>query len=51
MAGLARLGKVVCPVKVIGADPTAPHAYLLSQDLGKFVPVDYDFVSNASHFS
>ncbi|MXW24637.1 MAG: alpha/beta hydrolase [Chloroflexi bacterium] len=39
-----------CPVKVIGADPTLPFAYLPSVDLSDMVGVDYDFLPEASHF-
>ena len=39
-----------CPVKVIGADPTLPFAYLPAVDLSDMVGVDYDFLPEASHF-
>ena len=39
-----------CPIKVIGADPTLPYAYLPTLDLGDAIGVDYDFLPEATHF-
>lgn len=44
------LGNVRCPVKAIGADPTRPHAFLPSVDLGTLTDLDYDFLPEATHF-
>ncbi len=41
---------VACPVKVYGADPTLPYAYLPTLDLGDIREVDYDFLPDATHF-
>jgi pimeloyl-ACP methyl ester carboxylesterase len=41
---------IACPVKVYGADPTLPYAYLPTLDLGDIREVDYDFLPDASHF-
>ena len=41
---------IPCPVKVYGADPTLPYAYLPTLDLGDIREVDYDFLPDASHF-
>ncbi len=47
---LLDLSTLVCPTKVIGADPTLPYAYLPTFDLSHATAVDYDFVPEASHF-
>ena len=47
---LLDLATLTCPTKVIGADPTLPHAYLPTFDLSHATAVDYDFVPEASHF-
>ena len=39
-----------CPIKVIGADPTLPFAYLPAADFGDIVTVDYDFLPETTHF-
>ena len=44
------LSTLICPTKVIGADPTLPYAYLPTFDLSHASAVDYDFVPQASHF-
>ena len=41
---------IVCPVKVLGADPTLPYAFLPTIDLSDVHGVDYDFLPEASHF-
>ena len=41
---------VQCPIKVLGADPTLPYAYLPTLDLGDIREVDYDFLPDATHF-
>ena len=41
---------LVCPVKVIGADPTLPFSYLPTLDLSDILSVDYDFLPDATHF-
>ena len=38
-----------CPVKVLGADPTMPFAYLPATHVSDFVTVDYDFLET-THF-
>ena len=44
------LSDIQCPVKVLGADPTLPYAYLPTFDFREMVSVDYDFLPDASHF-
>ncbi len=41
---------IACPIKVLGADPTLPFAYLPTLDLGDIREVDYDFLPDATHF-
>lgn len=41
---------ITCPVKVYGADPTLPYAFLPTLDLSDIREVDYDFLPDASHF-
>ncbi len=43
-------GELMCPVKVIGADPTIPYSYLPTLDLSDILSVDYDFLPDATHF-
>ena len=38
-----------CPVKVIGADPVGPYAFLPSMELDRLAGVDYDFVPETTH--
>ena len=42
--------KLLCPTKVIGADPTLPYSYLPTLDLGDMLGVDYDFLPETTHF-
>ena len=44
------LGKIPCPVKAIGADPTEPFSFLPGVDLSTLIGVDYDFVPETTHF-
>ena len=39
-----------CPTKIIGADPTLPHAYLPTLDHRIVSAMDYDFIPEATHF-
>ena len=48
-APLLDLSLLYCPTKVIGADPTLPHAYLPSFSLKHIQNVDYDFIADATH--
>ncbi len=41
---------LVCPTKIIGADPLVPYAYLPTLDFSDVVSVDYDFLPDSSHF-
>ena len=43
-------GKLLCPTKVIGADPTLPYSYLPTLDLSDILEVDYDFLPETTHF-
>lgn len=43
-------GNFRCPVKVIGADPAGPYAFLPSLELNRLAGVDYDFVPETTHF-
>lgn len=49
-AVLVDFGVMQCPIKVIGADPTLPYAYLPTIDLSEILTVDYDFLPDATHF-
>ena len=42
-------GAFLCPVKVIGADPTLPYSYLPTLDLSDIYGVDYDFLPESTH--
>ncbi len=42
--------EILCPVKVIGADPTLPYSYLPTLDLSDMLSVDYDFLPESTHF-
>ena len=42
-------GAFLCPVKVIGADPTLPYSYLPTLDLSDIYGVDYDFLPDSTH--
>ena len=39
-----------CQIKVIGADPTLPFAFLPAADFGDILTVDYDFLPDTTHF-
>ena len=41
---------MLCPLKVIGADPTLPYSYLPTLDFSDVAIVDYDFLPDATHF-
>ncbi len=41
---------MVCPVRVLGADPTLPYSYLPTMDLSNILSIDYDFMPDATHF-
>ena len=41
---------MLCPMKVLGADPTLPFSYLPTLDLSDVATVDYDFLPDATHF-
>ena len=47
---LLELDLVACPTKIIGADPTLPHAYLPTLDQRIVSAMDYDFIPEATHF-
>ena len=47
---LLDLELVACPTKIIGADPTLPHAYLPALDQQLASAMDYDFIPEATHF-
>ena len=47
---LLDLDLVTCPTKIIGADPTLPHAYLPALDQRLASAMDYDFIPEATHF-
>lgn len=48
-AVLVDFDSVLCPTKVIGADPTLPFSFLPSLDLSDAITVGYDFLPNATH--
>ena len=41
------LQRVSCPVKVVGADPTAPFSFM---HLSELVDLDYDYLPDSTHF-
>ena len=43
------LGRIPCPVKVVGSDPTLPYSFMPSMDMRELVFVDYDFLPETSH--
>ncbi len=47
---LLDLDLLACPTKIIGADPTLPHAYLPTLDQRVASAMDYDFIPEATHF-
>ena len=47
---LVDFDSLVCPTKVIGADPTLPYSYLPTLDLSDVFTVGYDFIPDATHF-
>ena len=47
---LVEFGTLLCPTKVIGADPTPQYAYLPTLDLSDIVTIDYDFLPETTHF-
>ena len=47
---LLDLELVACPTKIVGADPTLPHAYLPALDQQLASAMDYDFIPEATHF-
>ena len=49
-AVLVDFDSLLCPTKVIGADPTLPYSYLPTLDLSDVFTVDYDFLPDATHF-
>ena len=49
-AGLVDFHHLPCNVKVLGADPTLPFAYLPTCDLAQMDTVDYDFLPDATHY-
>ena len=46
---LVSFEEIRCPVKVLGADPTLPMAFLPSFSLDDMITVSYDFVPKAGH--
>ena len=49
-AGMVDFENLPCHIKVIGADPTLPFAYLPTFDLVQMDTVDYDFLPEATHY-
>ena len=49
-AVLVDFESLLCPTKVIGADPTLPYSYLPTLDLRYISAVHYDFLPDATHF-
>ena len=49
-AVLVDFDSLLCPTKVIGADPILPFSYLPTLDLSDIMTVDYDFLPETSHF-
>ena len=40
---------LLCPVKIIGADPTLPYSYLPTFDFKDLLGLDYDFLPETTH--
>ncbi|MCY3819371.1 MAG: alpha/beta hydrolase [Gammaproteobacteria bacterium] len=49
-AGMVDFENLPCHIKVLGADPTLPFAYLPTFDLMQMETVDYDFLPEATHY-
>ena len=49
-AGMVDFESLPCHIKVLGADPTLPFAYLPTFDLMQMETVDYDFLPEATHY-
>ena len=49
-AVLVEFEHMLCPVKVLGADPTLPYSYLPTFDMCHVQRVDYDFIPDSTHF-
>ena len=49
-ARAVNLGRLSCPTKAIGADPTQPFSFLPSVDLSDLLILDYDFIPDTTHF-
>ncbi len=49
MTALEDFKNLKCPVKVLGADPTLPTAFLPTTDLEALVLIEYDFIPDANH--
>ena len=47
---LVDLDTMLCPTKIVGADPTLPYSYLPTIDLSHIMTVDYDFLPETTHF-
>ena len=48
-ARMVDYGKIGCPIKVIGSDPTVPNSFLPSTEVPELMRLDYDFVPETTH--
>ena len=48
-SALVDLGRLACPTKVIGADPTVQFSYMPTFDLSEIIEIDYDFIPESAH--
>ena len=46
---LVNLDEMRCPVRILGADPTLPFAFLPSYHLDELMTCSYDFIPNTTH--
>ncbi|MYA84965.1 MAG: alpha/beta hydrolase [Acidimicrobiaceae bacterium] len=49
MQALEVLDEITIPIKVVGADPTAPFSFLPSTDLSTLTELDYDYLPDLTH--
>ncbi|MXZ53480.1 MAG: alpha/beta hydrolase [Acidimicrobiaceae bacterium] len=49
MQALEVLDDITIPIKVVGADPTAPFSFLPSTDLSTLTELDYDYLPDLTH--
>ena len=48
-ARMVNYGGIICPIKVIGSDPTMPNTFAPSTQVPEQLRLDYDFVPETTH--